>query len=330
MHAPPVRIPLNFLTIDHSHVMTAIGRFSACLALLLYSATAACENGLEFYWNNNYEKVYTTAYATTDDYGGSHVPEFRGSFVARISGSHNFKLYSATYSTSELYHSSSELIFEGVSRGAAQNTWYWRTDLEKDFRYAIRFHTTDNYYYVRISIGVEFTGHAMADLNGDLIGVCERNGCRNLALSRLTWACQPPPSQSALQSTRRRTVSVSSSRSVTATASPLPTPSRSATWTVSESPQPSDSEAQTAPESPIATPSNSETPLSTATVNSPTAANAASAAKSIAMAVGVGIGGVLVLVVVVLLAFFGLRRVCRRRNSEPASWPASEPMLPQA
>jgi hypothetical protein len=118
---------------------------SLFIALLVGFARSACDNGIEFYWDDKPQKVFATAYATSDDYSGSHVPQFRGSFIAKITGSHNFKLYSATYSTSEAYTPSSEFVFESISRGQGEKTWYWRTDLSKDFRYAIRFHTIDHY-----------------------------------------------------------------------------------------------------------------------------------------------------------------------------------------
>jgi hypothetical protein len=319
--------------------------FPFALSLLLSFVQSECNNGIELYWGGVFEKNYATAYATSDGYAGTHTPEFRGSFVAKIGGMHNFKLYSATYGTSVAFTSKTEFIFENVSRGTQSHTWYWETKLFKDFRYSMRFHTTTHYYWVRFSIAVEFEDRPMADLNGDLIGTCEQNGCRDLALTREHSACQPPPSASPPRSrTPPLTLTLRASQtpppattpvrtaSPPKSASPAPAPSRSPTESAtplktltasppaSASPVPTLSFSPTASVSATPTPSDSEaqTPSASPTVSrvSVTAASKADAGKTerLEMVVGFSVAGIVVLVVVALLVIFALKRECCKRE----------------
>jgi hypothetical protein len=83
---------------------------------------------------------------------------------------------------------------------------------------------TDNFYYVKMSISVQFTGYGMQNINGDLLANCERNGCRDDAFQRSPFSCQPSPSRSFSPSpTLSKTPSPTSSRSK----SPSPTASKS-------------------------------------------------------------------------------------------------------
>jgi hypothetical protein len=62
----------------------------------------------------------------------------------------------------------------------------------------------------------------MAYLDGDLIGTCEVSGCRDTALSRDPYSCQPSPSHSLSPSASASSLSLSPSRSIS------PSPSASA------------------------------------------------------------------------------------------------------
>jgi hypothetical protein len=139
----------------------------------------------------------TTGFADSHDHGGSHRLGLRGSFIARITDRHLFQLGSDAYSTDNLWNPDTEFHWEGTELGMAEGTWNPPAqDLLKDFRYRLEIETNLGYTWVQISVGVAFTDHEMALLDGDLIAICHQSGCRDLSLEQVPYACQPDPSQS--------------------------------------------------------------------------------------------------------------------------------------
>jgi hypothetical protein len=172
--------------------------FAVTFSLLLASAASICEQGLGYYWNGALARIAHVALEYCADLSGSYIPEFRGSFIARVSEHHKFKIWCNPFESATLWPVKPESIFtfDNVFRVQGQDDQFWEEDLVKDFRYQISQRIHDNYRYVKQSLAVEFPGRGMADLNGDLIETCEESGCRNLALSRDPYACQPAPTPS--------------------------------------------------------------------------------------------------------------------------------------
>jgi hypothetical protein len=156
----------------------------------------ACTQGLEAYFGG-FKEVVPKDNADSKSYSSSHVLELQGFFIARVTGSHRFELWSGTYSWSSiLYTPKTTFELDGASEGPHQRTWQYTTRLAKDFGYSMSLVTNDNYYYVKISIDVEFSGRSKAELDGDLIARCWQGGCRDLLLSRSPYSYQPSPSMS--------------------------------------------------------------------------------------------------------------------------------------
>jgi hypothetical protein len=173
------------------------GRAPFALFFLISPVISDCPAGIQFYWGGVYQKDLGTAFQDSAYYNGSQTPEFRGSFVAKVTSEHVFELWSSTYSTSNQHIPSTQFQFDGMNGGTGERKWQWNAStLTKDFRYRLVLMTTDHYYWIKISISVEYSGHGMADLDGDLIGTCEVSGCRETALSRVPYSCQPSPSRS--------------------------------------------------------------------------------------------------------------------------------------
>jgi hypothetical protein len=168
----------------------AIFGFALCASL----GRSACDQGLECYFNG-YRGIKSVAFADSVNYSGSHYLELPGSFVTRISGSHEFKLCGQTYSWSVGWISESRFTFHGTDYRPDGYDWYQTLTLTKDFRYSMRLATTDHYFFVKVSIAVGFSGRPMSDLDGDLIATCEESGCRDLSLPRSPYNCQPSPSR---------------------------------------------------------------------------------------------------------------------------------------
>jgi hypothetical protein len=68
--------------------------------------------------------------------------------------------------------------------------------------------TTKQFTWVMLSVSVSFTGYSLQVIDGDLLGDCQVNGCRDDKYSRDAYECQPPPTQS-------RTPSATATRSET-------------------------------------------------------------------------------------------------------------------
>jgi hypothetical protein len=123
------------------------------------------------------------------------------------------------------------------------------TGMPKDFSDEVQEPIHENFKRVKISFAVEFSGYSMHDIDGDLIGDCDRIGCRDDLNARSPYSCQPSPSRS-----RSRTPT----RSHTPTATPRHTrsPTRSHTPSPTRSHSPSTTQSQT----PTATPSKAFQP----------------------------------------------------------------------
>jgi hypothetical protein len=74
------------------------------LALVCHAASAVCQSGIWRYWGGNPVNVLLSAYADSGDLSGSQVLELRGSFVARITGEHEFKLWQSLYGGDDLFY----------------------------------------------------------------------------------------------------------------------------------------------------------------------------------------------------------------------------------
>jgi hypothetical protein len=220
--------------------------------LLICQTISVCQQGIEYYWGGNYQRIFSTAWASSNDFSGSHTAEFRGSFVSRITGYHKFELWSDTYGTSIFWTPSTKFIFDWEDRGTHKELWQWNTDLVKDFRYQMRLTVQDYYRWIRISIAVDFSGHSKADLDGDLISTCEESGCRETELSQIPFNCQPSPS-----------MTLSHSPSPTRSHTPTSTESHTPSPTHSHTPSPTESQTPTSTESQTPSPTHSQTPSPT-------------------------------------------------------------------
>jgi hypothetical protein len=109
--------------------------------------------------------VLSSAYADSGDLNGSRLLELRGSFVARITGEHEFKLWQTTYGTSTFSAARPKWTFEDMTYGPgpADANWYVQKHLTKDFRYYMRQWAVDsdgneeNSQSARMSIDVQFS-----------------------------------------------------------------------------------------------------------------------------------------------------------------------------
>jgi hypothetical protein len=171
----------------------------ALASVIAVGASAVCDQGLILTLDSQANQdAMDRAYADSGDYSGSHRLGLRGSFVARTTESHTFEVWSEVY-TAESWFATSVARFKWEDSSQGESAGRWRPaalSLTKDFRYQLEVHTVDGHFYMRISVSVSFTGREMAVLDGDLIGICHENGCRDTALERSRYACQPDPTQS--------------------------------------------------------------------------------------------------------------------------------------
>jgi hypothetical protein len=135
--------------------------------LLLFVAhpsvrSAICQGGLQVYWDGGYKGVVNEAFITSWDYSGSHALSLRGSFVAEVSEVHEFKLWCATYKTSYTgggrCRTSLTLDDWYVPEGPKNENQYASRLLHKDFRYWLQEDNSGHFYWVKMSLDVQYPG----------------------------------------------------------------------------------------------------------------------------------------------------------------------------
>jgi hypothetical protein len=195
------------------------------IPLPAFCSCAVCPQGLIVAWGYVADRVVTSAYAESGIVNEPHTLEFWGSFVARVTGDHYFRMWSHTYGVSSLKKATAKLTWDNSAEylpDEGNKEWFQTFVLNRDFRYALLFTVQEPYVSVKISIAAEFEGQPMEDLAGDLIGQCQQSGCRDDLYGRQPYLCQPSPSVS-----RSPTVTRSLTRCRTRSTSPSPTSSTS-------------------------------------------------------------------------------------------------------
>jgi hypothetical protein len=176
-----------------------IGLFLRC------GSGAVCQNGLSKYYGDTYITIVTTANIDCNGTSGNSQLKLLGAYRASLSGVHKFRLWSEKYSSSCVWpvctsssgqDSTVYFELENVGYGPTETEWDTKEfTLYKDFQYQLKA-ITSVHYFVRLRVSVQFTSHPMYYLAGDLIAICERNGCREEFYNRQPYSCQPSPSRS--------------------------------------------------------------------------------------------------------------------------------------
>jgi hypothetical protein len=163
----------------------------AFLLLMTPSFADDCLAGVEINWDG--WQWSSEAFLTAADRPGTHIPWVRGSFLASQTDSHEFTLSSATWDISGV---STPVVFftlDDVESPHTANSYTLSIGLNRDFRYSFFGETEKDHYYVWIRLEVWWFGVEKHTVDTRCAESCYISGCRDLAIPRIPYACQPSP-----------------------------------------------------------------------------------------------------------------------------------------
>jgi hypothetical protein len=241
------------------------------LAVLVHFLNAGgCQDGgLEAFWGSTSKGCYTSVWLESEDWGGTQYCWFKGSFVAKESGSHNIETWRDAYWTSGDVEV--QLWLDDVAGGWSYGKGH-SYSLTVDYRYKVKEGIEDDRYWIRIALNVAYGSRSLGRMNtgNDKPRCCESSGCDNTDYEQ-RFQCKPSPSISKSPSptaSRSKTPSPTASRSKTPspTASISRTPSPTASLSHTPSPTMSRSHTPSPTRSHTPSPTHSHTPTSTPSI----------------------------------------------------------------
>jgi hypothetical protein len=118
-----------------------------------------------------------------------------GSFVAKSTAAHTFRIYSDR--TSILSSSpSANFVFETDVRDYQKGTWDYSVSLITNWRYYYLTQTDDAHHSSELELSVRFSpGAGFSTLTQSDSDLCVESGCKDMALER-RYSCLPSPSSS--------------------------------------------------------------------------------------------------------------------------------------
>jgi hypothetical protein len=164
------------------------------LSLLFALSLSICESP-GIYCRSDSLRTCSSDYVYWEAWFSDYQLMLYGSFVAKSTAGHTFRIYSA--STSDLSDDpSANFVFDTDSRGNQDGTWDYPISLFKDWRYYFLTQTNGDHHYSELRLSVQFSPEGsfstLTQSNSDL---CEASGCKDLNFDR-GYSCLPSPSPS--------------------------------------------------------------------------------------------------------------------------------------
>jgi hypothetical protein len=164
------------------------------LSLLSALSFSICESP-GIYCRSDSLRTCSSAYVEWEAAFSEYQLMLYGSFVAKSTTGHTFRIYSD--STSSLSDDpSANFVFDTDSRGNQEGTWDYPISLFKDWRYYNLTQTNSKHYYSELRLSVQFSpGASFSTLIQSNSDLCTASGCKDLNFDR-GYSCLPSSSPS--------------------------------------------------------------------------------------------------------------------------------------